>query len=142
MDRWNDRYRIPGVQQTDLIAGGDWCWIEFQVVSVSRNDANIDDMFDESSEYVRHVTRQRCQARVYKPPGWDRRRLVASGLAVREGDIIVSDIPSEYKDYFAPNSLITVYRPDMTSMNDAMVIDVYPSDPLESCWLLVARRTT
>ncbi len=142
MSSLRDRYIVSSLSKEDIVANGDYRWIEINEVTVSRGASDLYDAFDESSSYTRTVVKHRLSARVHKLAGWDRRRLVAHGLTVDEGDVLISEIPFEYESKIEVSGIVTIYRPDLTSMNDAIVISKYPADEQESSWNVIARRTT
>jgi hypothetical protein len=142
MPTWKDRFIVSALRQEEMVVSNDYRWIEIFVVSISRNSADIDDIFDESSSYSRTVVKHRLQAKVHRLSGWERQRMITSGLVVEEGDVIVSGIPAEYKSQLAVDCQIAVYTPDLSSMNNAKITSVFPADEMESSWIALARRIT
>ena len=140
--RRHEKYIQPKHVLKAGLASGLWRRIEIQVVEISRNSSDIDDYFDESSDYTRTVYKYPCYALVHKLDSWTRANLIEGGLAVESGDLFISRIAPLYADKIEVGQIITVFEADLTSMNDVSVVDMYPDDQMEGSWTILGRRVT
>lgn len=129
-------------ETSDEAAGDSWVGSLIRLHQVSSSDvtATAGDFFGDAGSFSQVVTKLEIPCNVHWIRGQKRLRMSGRFLELEDGDVLVQDIPFEYKDVIRVGDVFDVFNTHQTSTNEMIVQDFYPANSLESSFILTGRR--